>query len=284
LGDDEHCWSGSGIFNVEGGCYAKCDNLSKEKEPEIFDAVRFGSILENVVFDPDTRVVDYQDLSITANTRCSYPIEYIPNAKIPCIGDHPKNIIFLTCDGFGVLPPVSKLTTAQAMYHFISGYTSKMPGTEQGIKNPTATFSACFGQPFLALHPVTYATLLAKKLEEHHVNVWLINTGWTGGKFGVGKRIPLQYSRTIIDAIHSGELSNAGYDMQPIFDLRYPKAIRGVPSDILNPIDTWDSRDEFGATLQHLGYLFQENFKLYKDDASMDLLSAGPHFEQRKVK
>jgi len=279
IGDDEHCWSDNGVFNVEGGCYAKCDNLSREKEPEIFDAVRFGAILENVVYDPLTRVVKYEDLSITENTRCSYPIEYIPNAKIPCIGGHPKNIVFLTCDGFGVLPPVSKLTIAQAMYHFISGYTSKMPGTEQGIKEPITTFSACFGQPFLALHPVKYATMLAEKLEKHKADVWLINTGWTGGKYRTGKRMPLKVSRAIIDAIHSGELAKAEYDVQPIFNLKVPKKISGVPADVLNPIKTWESQDDFNATLKNLGTRFNDNFKLYKDDASAEIIAAGPQLD-----
>jgi phosphoenolpyruvate carboxykinase (ATP) len=278
IGDDEHCWSDTGVFNIEGGCYAKCDNLSREKEPEIFDAIRFGSILENVVYDPHTRVVKYEDLSITENTRCSYPIEYIPNAKIPCLGNHPKNIVFLTCDGFGVLPPVSKLTTAQAMYHFISGYTSKMPGTEQGIKEPTTTFSACFGQPFLTLHPVTYATMLAEKLEKHKADVYLVNTGWTGGRFRIGKRMPIKVSRAIIDAIHSGELAQAEYDVQPVFNLRIPKKVTGVPDDILNPIKTWKSADEFTNTLRQLAQKFNDNFKLYKENATADVVAAGPQF------
>lgn len=276
IGDDEHCWTNNGIFNIEGGCYAKCDNLSKEKEPEIFEAIRFGAILENVVFDPDTRVVKYEDLSITENTRCSYPIEYIPNAKIPCLGGHPKNIIFLTCDGFGVLPPVAKLTTAQAMYHFISGYTSKMPGTEQGVKDPTCTFSACFGQPFLVLHPVTYAKMLAEKLEKHGATVYLVNTGWTGGKYRIGKRMPIKVSRAIIDAIHSGELAKAEYDTQPIFNLQIPKAVTGVQADILNPVKTWASADEFNATLKNLAVRFNDNFKNYRDMATPEVVAAGP--------
>ena len=276
IGDDEHCWSSDGVFNIEGGCYAKCDNLSKEKEPEIFGAIRFGSVLENVVFDDDTRDVKYEDLSFTENTRCSYPIEYIPNAKIPCVGGHPKNIIFLTCDGFGVLPPVAKLSTAQAMYHFISGYTSKMPGTEQGIKEPTITFSACFGQPFLALHPVTYAKMLAERMEHHQAHVYLVNTGWTGGKYGIGKRMPLKVSRAILDAIHSGELAQAEYDVQPIFNLRIPKKVTGVPDDILNPIKTWSSANEFNATLSNLATRFNDNFKLYQDMATPDVVAAGP--------
>jgi len=276
IGDDEHCWSPNGVFNIEGGCYAKCDNLSKEKEPEIFEAIRFGAILENVVFEESTRAVKYEDLSITENTRCSYPIEYIPNAKIPCLGGHPKNIIFLTCDGFGVFPPVAKLTTAQAMYHFISGYTSKMPGTEQGIKEPTTTFSACFGQPFLVLHPYTYAKMLADRLEHHKADVYLVNTGWTGGKFRIGKRMPLKVSRAILDAIHSGELSNAEYDTQPIFNLRIPKKVTGVADDILNPIKTWKSAEEFNSTLQNLATRFNENFKLYHDMCTPEVIAAGP--------
>jgi len=278
IGDDEHCWADDGIFNIEGGCYAKCADLSREKEPEIFDAIKFGSILENVVFDPVSRVVKYEDVSITENTRCSYPIEYIPNAKIPCLGGHPKYIIFLTCDGFGVLPPVSKLTTQQAMYHFISGYTSKMPGTEQGVTEPTATFSACFGQPFLALHPVSYATMLAEKLEKHSATVYLINTGWTGGKFRVGKRMPIKYSRAIIDAIHSGELDKVEYDTLPVFGLQFPKTCSNVPSEVLDPAKTWKSQEEYSAALQNLGTRFNDNFKLYQDTASADIISAGPKF------
>ncbi|KAK9752049.1 Protein kinase C-like 1 [Basidiobolus ranarum] len=203
IGDDEHCWSDDGIFNIEGGCYAKCIDLSADKEPEIFGAIRFGSVLENVVLDDETRVVDYTDSSITENTRCAYPIEYIPNAKIPCVGGHPKNILLLTCDAFGVLPPVAKLTPEQAMYHFISGYTAKIAGTEEGVTEPQATFSSCFGQPFLAWHPVKYASMLAEKMKEHNTNVWLINTGWNGGAYGVGERISIKYSRAIINAIHS---------------------------------------------------------------------------------
>lgn len=202
IGDDEHCWSDSGVFNIEGGCYAKCIDLTREKEPEIFDAIRFGSVLENVVYDEDTRLVDYSSTKLTENTRCAYPIEFIPNAKIPCVGGHPRNIILLTCDAFGVLPPVSKLTESQVMYHFISGYTAKIPGTEDGVKEPSATFSACFGQPFLVWHPTKYATMLAQKMREHKADAWLINTGWSGGAYGVGKRISLKYSRAILDSIH----------------------------------------------------------------------------------
>jgi phosphoenolpyruvate carboxykinase (ATP) len=222
IGDDEHCWSDKGVFNIEGGCYAKCIGLSAEKEPDIYNAIKFGSILENVVFDPVTRDVDYEDTTLTENTRCAYPIEYIDNTKIPCISDgHPTNIILLTCDARGVLPPISKLNTEQTMYHFISGYTSKMAGTEMGITEPQATFSSCFAQPFLALHPMRYAKMLAEKISQHNANAWLLNTGWVGaGATTGGKRCPLTYTRAILDAIHSGELAKVC--SSSIFDLLLP--------------------------------------------------------------
>ncbi|KAG0224673.1 Protein kinase C-like 1 [Actinomortierella wolfii] len=277
IGDDEHVWTDTGVFNIEGGCYAKTIDLSAEKEPEIFNAIRFGSVLENVVMDEDTRVVDYTDKSITENTRCAYPIEYIPNALIPCIGNHPKNIIMLTCDAFGVLPPVAKLTSAQAMYHFISGYTAKIAGTEEGVTEPEATFSACFGQPFLVLHPTQYATMLAQKIQEHKADVWLINTGWNGGAYGVGKRIALKYSRAIIDAIHSGELKTAEYENYPVFNLQIPKAVSNVPSDVLHPKKAWTgSEADFNATVTKLANLFNTNFAKYQDQASEDVIAAGP--------
>src|SRR5690606_18981809 len=208
IGDDEHCWTDRGVFNIEGGCYAKAIHLSAEKEPEIYQAIRFGSVLENVVYDPTTRVVDFDDDSITENTRCSYPVEYIPNAKLPCVGGHPGNVILLTCDAFGVLPPVSRLTPAQTMYHFISGYTAKVAGTEMGIDEPQATFSACFGAAFMVWHPTKYAELLAQQMREHGSNAWLVNTGWTGGPYGQGKRMSLAHTRAIIDAIHDGSLQH----------------------------------------------------------------------------
>ncbi|KAJ1974824.1 Protein kinase C-like 1 [Dimargaris verticillata] len=277
IGDDEHCWSDDGVFNIEGGCYAKCINLSAEKEPEIYDAIRFGSVLENVVFDPETRVVNYDDGSLTENTRCAYPIEYIPNVKLPCTGGHPQNIILLTCDAFGVLPPVSRLTTAQAMYHFISGYTAKIAGTEDGITEPTATFSACFGQPFLVWHPVKYASMLAEKIKKYNSRVWLVNTGWNGGAYGTGKRIALKYSRAIIDAIHNGELDKAEYDTYPVFDLAIPRTVSGVPSDILDPAKVWGgSATEFEQTRNSLCTLFNKNFKAYADQATPDILAAAP--------
>ncbi|KAG0033879.1 Protein kinase C-like 1 [Podila clonocystis] len=279
IGDDEHVWTDTGVFNIEGGCYAKCIDLSAEKEPEIFNAIRFGSVLENVVFDEDTRVVDYTDKSLTENTRCAYPIEYIPNALLPCVGNHPQNIVMLTCDAFGVLPPVSKLTSAQAMYHFISGYTAKIAGTEEGVTEPEATFSACFGQPFLVLHPTQYATMLASKIAEHKSNVWLLNTGWSKGVYGVGKRIALKYSRAIIDAIHDGSLAEAEYETYPVFGLQIPKAMANVPSEVLNPATAWKETStpaEFQSTVNKLATLFNENFAKYSSEASEEVIAAGP--------
>ncbi|EDK41877.1 phosphoenolpyruvate carboxykinase [Lodderomyces elongisporus NRRL YB-4239] len=270
IGDDEHCWSDHGVFNIEGGCYAKCLDLSAEKEPEIFNSIRFGSVLENVVYDPATKVVDYEDSSITENTRCSYPIEYIPSLKIPCVGGHPKNIVLLTCDASGVLPPVSKLTPAQVMYHFISGYTSKMAGTEMGITEPTPAFSACFGQPFLVLHPMKYAQQLAEKIEQHKANAYLLNTGWSGvGAAKGGKRCPLKYTRAILDAIHSGELDSADTQVFSTFNLHVPKEIKGVPLEVLHPeVD----KKEVAA----LAAKFAENFVKYADQATAEVKAAGP--------
>ena len=224
IGDDEHCWSDNGIFNIEGGCYAKAIDLSAEKEPEIFAAIRYGTLLENVVFHPTTHAVDYSDVSFTQNTRASYPIEYIPNAKIPCVGNHPKNIIFLTYDAFGVLPPVSQLSPAQAMYHFISGYTAKVAGTEMGVTEPEATFSACFGAAFLVWHPSKYAEMLAEKMEKHGARAWLVNTGYTGGAYGVGQRMSLKHTRAIIDAIHDDSLAAAETTEDPVFKLAVPSS------------------------------------------------------------
>ena len=276
IGDDEHCWNDDGVFNIEGGCYAKCINLSKEKEPQIFEAIRYGSVLENTVQDPVTHEVNYNDVSLTQNTRCSYPIEYIDNARIPCITDSPKNIVFLTCDAFGVLPPVSKLTSAQAMYHFISGYTAKVAGTEVGVKDPEATFSACFGAAFLVWHPTKYATLLAEQMQLHGTSAWLVNTGWSGGAFGVGSRISLQYTRAIIDAIHNGSLAIADYTTDPIFGLRIPKSCVGVPGKILQPRGTWKDAVAFEETAKLLATKFRDNFTAYADRASEEVLNAGP--------
>lgn len=279
IGDDEHCWSDQGVFNIEGGCYAKCIDLSAEKEPEIFNSIKFGAILENVVYDPETKVVDYTDSSITENTRCAYPIDFIPSAKIPCLADtHPSNIILLTCDASGVLPPVSKLTNAQVMYHFISGYTSKMAGTEEGVTEPQATFSACFGQPFLVLHPMKYAQQLSDKITQHKANAWLLNTGWVGaGAAQGGKRCPLKYTRAILDAIHSGALNEVNYETFPVFGLQVPTLCPGVPAEILNPTNAWtQGKESFEAQIKSLAGKFVENFKKYADQATEEVKAAGP--------
>ncbi|CAD8083821.1 unnamed protein product [Paramecium sonneborni] len=277
IGDDEHAWSDDGIFNIEGGCYAKCVDLSKEKEPEIFNAVKFGAVLENIeYYSYSNRQVDFSNISITENTRVSYPLEFIPGAKFPAQGTHPKNIFFLTCDAYGVLPPVSLLTPEQAMYHFISGYTAKVAGTEVGVKEPQATFSACFGEAFLALHPTLYANMLAQKIKQHHTNVWLINTGWTGGKYGVGQRMSLKYTRAIIDLIHCGQLKNAQFENFPIFNFKIPKSAQDIPTEILNPRNTWINSNEFDQQLKELALKFMVNFKKYEDKATIDILNAGP--------
>ncbi len=276
IGDDEHCWTGKGVFNIEGGCYAKCINLTAESEPEIYAAIKFGSVLENVVYHEDTREVDYTDSSLTENTRCSYPIEYIPNAKIPCLGGHPKNIIFLTCDAFGVLPPVSKLSPSQAMYHFISGYTAKVAGTEQGVTEPQATFSACFGAAFMVWHPSKYAELLAAKIEEHKSNVWLVNTGWTGGAYGVGSRMKLAYTRSIIDAIHASELSSVETKRDPVFGFEVPLSCPGVPEGVLWPEQAWSDASEYQKNREKLAGLFNENFEKFKEGCSEEIRKAAP--------
>ncbi|KAI1970645.1 Protein kinase C-like 1 [Ophidiomyces ophidiicola] len=278
IGDDEHCWSDRGVFNIEGGCYAKCIGLSAEKEPDIFNAIRFGSVLENVVFNPNTRVVDYDDSTLTENTRCAYPIEYIENAKIPCMAEqHPSNIILLTCDARGVLPPISKLTSEQTMFHFISGYTSKMAGTEDGVTEPQATFSSCFAQPFLALHPMRYARMLADKISEHKANAWLLNTGWVGaGCTTGGKRCPLKYTRAILDAIHSGELAQVEYETYDTFNLHIPKTCPNVPSELLNPQRSWTGSASFKDEVNKLADLFNQNFTKYSAEATPEVLAAAP--------
>ncbi len=276
IGDDEHVWSDRGVFNIEGGCYAKCVNLSADKEPEIFHAIRFGSVLENTVQHEITREVDYDDDSLTQNTRCSYPIEYINNAKIPCLGGHPQNIIFLTCDAFGVLPPVSKLTPAQAMYHFISGYTAKVAGTEVGVTDPQTTFSACFGAAFLVWHPTKYAEMLSAKMNQYGSHAWLVNTGWSGGPAGVGSRMKLAYTRAIIDAIHRGELARARYETDPVFGLAIPMNCSQVPSELLNPRNTWADPAKYDETAKRLATQFQQNVKIYAAAASDEIKNAGP--------
>lgn len=276
IGDDEHCWTDSGIFNIEGGCYAKAIDLSAENEPEIYGAIRFGTVLENVVYDRATYAVDYSDTSITQNTRASYPVDYIANAKIPCVGGHPKNVILLTADAFGVLPPVSKLTPAQAMYHFVSGYTAKVAGTEVGVNEPEATFSACFGAAFIVWHPSKYAELLAEKMEQHGATAWLVNTGWSGGPYGVGSRIKLKYTRAIIDAIHNGSLDEVATTIDPLFGLAVPTHCPGVPSEILVPRNTWADTDAYDAQAEKLAQLFIQNFAQYKAGSSEAINAAGP--------
>ncbi|MAT99114.1 MAG: phosphoenolpyruvate carboxykinase (ATP) [Anaerolineaceae bacterium] len=276
IGDDEHCWNEDGVFNVEGGCYAKAIDLSAENEPEIYGAIKFGTVLENVVYDERTHEVDYHDVSITENTRAAYPITYIPNAKIPCVGGHPKNIILLTADAFGVLPPVSKLTPEQTMYHFISGYTAKVAGTEVGITEPEATFSACFGAAFMVWHPSKYAELLAEKMAQHGTSAWLVNTGWTGGPYGVGSRIKLKYTRAIIDAIHEGLLDDVAYVTDPIFGLAVPTTCTIVPDELLIPKNTWRDGDAYDKQARKLANLFIKNFEKYKEGSSEAIINAGP--------
>ncbi|MCG5499823.1 phosphoenolpyruvate carboxykinase (ATP) [Ectothiorhodospira lacustris] len=279
IGDDEHCWSDEGVFNIEGGCYAKAINLDPKAEPEIFNAIRFGAVLENVAYDRDTRAVNYEDGSITENTRCSYPVEFIPNAKIPCTGGHPSNVIFLTCDAFSVLPPVSRLTPAQAMYHFISGYTAKVAGTEMGVTEPEATFSACFGAPFLVWHPTRYAELLAERIRKHDARVWMVNTGWSGGPYGVGKRMSIAHTRAIIDAIHDGSLDKVETVQDPIFGVHIPVSCPNVPDELLVPSNTWQDQQAYQETARKLARLFHENFKTYADQAGPELLAAAPRVE-----
>ncbi|QIF02325.1 phosphoenolpyruvate carboxykinase (ATP) [Roseimicrobium sp. ORNL1] len=275
IGDDEHCWSDDGIFNIEGGCYAKAINLTPESEPDIFQALRFGAVLENVVLDEE-HDVDYTDTSITQNTRGAYPIEFIQNAKIPCVAGHPTDVIFLTCDAFGVLPPVSALSPAHAMYHFISGYTAKVAGTEMGVTEPQATFSPCFGGPFLVWHPNKYAELLARKMRKHKARVWLVNTGWGGGGYGVGKRISLKHTRAIIDAIHSGELARAKTDRDPVFGFDVVTECPGVPSKMLRAREAWADKAAYDKTAKKLAALFNKNFDTYADGVTNEVKAAAP--------
>lgn len=277
IGDDEHGWSDDSVFNFEGGCYAKCVNLSAEKEPQIYNAIRFGSLLENTEFYPGTTTTDYDDISKTENTRVAYPINFIDNAVEPSVATPPKNIFFLTCDAFGVLPPISRLDNAQAMYHFISGYTAKVAGTEMGITEPTTTFSACFGKAFLPLHPAKYAELLGKKLKDNpDIKVWLVNTGWTGGAYGVGSRMKLSYTRAMITAALNGEFDKVKFEELPIFRLQMPTSCTGVPAEILNPRNTWADKTAFDQTALDLATKFVKNFAQYADGASTEILSAAP--------
>lgn len=276
IGDDEHGWSDQGIFNIEGGCYAKAIDLSAEAEPEIYRAIRFGAVLENVMYDEHSHRVDYTNTSITSNTRVSYPIEFMDSAKIPCVTTHPKHVIFLTCDAFGVLPPVSKLSPAQAMYHFISGYTAKVAGTEVGVKDPEATFSACFGAPFMVWHPARYAELLAERVRKHQAQTWLVNTGWSGGAYGEGARIRLKHTRAIIDAIHSGALAEVPCESDAVFGLAMPTECPGVPQEMLDPRSTWRDASAYDLAAKRLARLFADNFKRFEQQVSADVRAAGP--------
>ena len=286
IGDDEHGWSKENVFNFEGGCYAKTINLSATKEPQIFNAIKFGALLENIGFEDDGCTVDYEDTTITQNTRVSYPIYHIDNIMYKSRGDVPENIFFLTCDAFGVLPPISKLTPEQAMYHFISGYTAKIAGTEEGINEPEATFSACFGAPFLPLNPTFYAELLGKKIKEGtvtgdgEINVWLVNTGWTGGAYGEGSRIELSFTRAMIKAALTGALNKVEYHEHPVFKLATPKKCPDVPNAILNPRDTWRNEEEYDSQAQMLAKLFAKNFEQYAAKSSDAIRNAGPLIEQ----
>ncbi|MCL6532001.1 MAG: phosphoenolpyruvate carboxykinase (ATP) [Armatimonadetes bacterium] len=261
IGDDEHGWSDTGVFNFEGGCYAKCINLSRENEPQIWDAIRFGSVVENVVVDPDTRVPDYTDASITENTRAAYPLDYIEGAVIPSVGGHPRHLFFLAADAFGVLPPISRLSVEQAMEMFLLGYTAKVAGTERGITTPQMTFSACFGAPFLPMHPQRYAEMLGAKLEQHEAQAWLVNTGWTGGPYGVGHRIPIRYTRAMIRAALKGALEGVPCRTDPIFGLEVPTRVPDVPDDLLNPRDTWSDPKAYDAQARMLAEQWQAHLE-----------------------
>ncbi len=277
IGDDEHGWTADNqIFNFEGGCYAKVIDLTEESEPDIYRAIKPGALLENVVFKPDTREVDFFDSSITQNTRVSYPLEHIDNIQVPSHAGNPRNIFFLTCDAFGVLPPVSKLTPGQAAYHFISGYTAKVAGTEAGINEPVPSFSACFGEPFMPLHPTIYAEMLSDKMKESGARVWLINTGWSGGPYGVGSRIKLKYTRAMISAILNDELDNVEYQAHPIFGLHMPKYCPGVPTEMLDPMNTWLQKGAYISKAIQLAHSFHLNFDKFAREASQEIINGGP--------
>jgi phosphoenolpyruvate carboxykinase (ATP) len=281
IGDDEHGWSAQSVFNFEGGCYAKTVHLSASKEPMIYNAIKFGALLENIGFKEDDCTPDYDDTRITENTRVSYPIYHIDNIMYNSRGDMPQNIFFLTCDAFGILPPISLLTPEQAMYHFISGYTAKIAGTEDGITEPQTTFSACFGAPFLPLHPTAYAELLGEKLKKggpsgQEIHVWLVNTGWTGGPYGLGSRMELSFTRSMIKAALSGVLLNTEYVTHPVFGLRMPKKCPDVPNALLNPRDTWRNEDQYDQAAFDLASRFVKNFEKYADRASAAILAAAP--------
>jgi phosphoenolpyruvate carboxykinase (ATP) len=277
IGDDEHGWSAHGVFNFEGGCYAKMIKLSKEAEPQIYATTqRFGTVLENVVCDPVTRVIDFEDGSITENTRGAYPLSFIDNAVASGQAGHPTNVVMLTADAFGVLPPISRLSPAAAMYHFLSGYTAKVAGTERGVTEPKATFSTCFGAPFMVWDPNVYAKLLGDRIAKHHAKVWLVNTGWTGGAFGVGSRMKIAHTRAMINAALSGALDHVGYERDPVFNLDVPTSCPGVPSEVLRPRSTWKDAAAYDAQARKLAQMFAENFKGFEATAASDVKAAGP--------
>lgn len=276
IGDDEHGWSDNGVFNIEGGCYAKTINLSAEKEPEIYNAIRFGSVLENVVIDSESRIPDYDDGSLTENTRAAYPIHYIDNIVTPSVAGHPKTIIFLTADAFGVLPPISKLTKEQAMYHFLSGFTSKLAGTERGVTEPEPVFSTCFGSPFLPLPATRYAEMLGQKIDEYGSQVFLVNTGWTGGEYGVGSRMKLSYTRTMVRAAIDGKLNDVETTQDTVFGLNIPVAVEGVPTEVLNPRDAWADKAAYDKKATELAEMFNTNFKKFANVAEDIVKKGGP--------
>ncbi|QCK15952.1 phosphoenolpyruvate carboxykinase (ATP) [Mangrovivirga cuniculi] len=276
IGDDEHGWTDNGVFNFEGGCYAKVIDLTREKEPEIWDAIKFGAIVENTRFKEGTRTVDYENTSVTENTRTAYPIHHIANAKIPSMGGIPKNIFFLTCDAFGVLPPISRLSKGQAMFHFISGYTAKVAGTEAGITEPQSAFSACFGAPFLPLHPTKYAEMLGEKMEKYDVNVWLVNTGWSGGPYGVGSRMKLPYTRAMITAALNGTLAKSDFVKHGIFGCEMPTSCPNVPDEVLDPRKTWEDKDAYDEKANNLASMFIKNFDKYSDFANDEIMAGAP--------
>lgn len=280
IGDDEHGWSADGVFNFEGGCYAKCINLKEENEPEIYNAIKFGSVVENVVMDSETREIDYDDNSLTQNTRVAYPLHYIKNAETPkSIGGIPKVIIFLTADSFGVLPPVSKLSKEAAMYHFITGFTAKLAGTERGVKEPVPTFSTCFGEPFMPMDASVYAKMLGEKIEKYNTQVYLINTGWTGGAYGTGKRMNLKYTRAMVSAVLSGELELVKYKKDHIFNVDVPLSCSGVPTEVLNPINTWENKEAYIKAAKDLARKFEENFSKKYPNMPKVIVEAGPKSE-----
>ncbi len=283
IGDDEHAWSEHGIFNIEGGCYAKTFRLSQAGEPQIWSALHFGSVLENVILHPETREPDFDDDSITENCRAAYPLDFIPNYEPSGQGGHPRHIFFLTCDAFGVLPPLARLSSAQAMYHFLSGYTAKVAGTETGITEPTATFSACFGEPFLPLHPTRYAEMLRERMETHQANVWLVNTGWTGGPYGVGSRMSLRHTRALLKAALADLLLSVPYRPDPFFGVDVPLECPGLPRELLDPRRTWPDGRAYDQQARKLVQLFHANFERYADQASEQIRAAGPRLDVASV-